>query len=464
MKRLVIVAIMAAFLLGTVGAAQAIELKAKGDWQMSANYVKNPEFNKDDKDDPFQAVQRVRTTFEFIANENLKGVVRFHTGDVRWGGNEDRGGLDIGNRLDWNYDMAYLDFLIPNTQVNIKAGLQPVTLPGSLGSHILADNVWGVVGSTQFNDMVGLTFGWARLADFEDGGVDTTTAGGGATDSKNKDEVDMFMAIVPVTMDGMQFNPFLAYARAGKNAFNDDGAADYTDTNYTSSNLFWAGLNFTVDMFDPITVMGDFNYGTQGKFYDDGGANSKSGQTAGWIAALAVQYQMDMFTPMIYGLYESGESRSSAGNDSKGKVMPTLSGDLWGVSSFGFSGSQLRGNVKDRIGALDNNEPFGPSGKMALGLKLKDISFMDKLTHTFNVAYYRGTNHKDNIGSLTKKDYAWELNFDTQYQVYESLAAIVELGYMNVNLDDNASAGAPNRSDLADDAAWKAAAGVRYRF
>ncbi|MFW5730424.1 MAG: outer membrane homotrimeric porin, partial [Desulfonatronovibrionaceae bacterium] len=340
MKRLVFMAVMVAFILGTVGMAQAVEIKAQGDWQMSVNYIKNPNLDKDLDDDPFQAVQRFRTIFEFIANENLKGVVRFNTNTLRSGANAGRGSLDIGTRNDvWDLDVAHLDFMIPNTQVNVKAGLQPVALPNTLGAHILDDNVWAFTASSQFNDMLGLTVGWARLADFKAGGVDTT--GDGLIDSKNKDEVDMFMAIVPVTMDGFQINPFMAYARLGKNALNDDvdadGDPDYTDGNYETSNLFHAGINFTVDMFDPIKIMGDFNYGSMSKYYDDGANRTDVGATAGWIADLAVAYQMDMMTPMIFGLYESGESSSSFREDKKGKIMPNvLSPANAGISSFGF--------------------------------------------------------------------------------------------------------------------------------
>jgi hypothetical protein len=56
MKRLITLAIMVAFILGTIGMAQARHapadflVGAKGDWQMSGNYVKNPTFDKDAKD------------------------------------------------------------------------------------------------------------------------------------------------------------------------------------------------------------------------------------------------------------------------------------------------------------------------------------------------------------------------------------------------------------------------------
>lgn len=465
MKRLVIVAIMAAFLLGTVGAAQAAKLNVTGDFQQSFNYVKNPTFDSDENVDKFQAVQRFRATFEFVANENLKAVVRVHTGDYRWGSelaegqgvgaNATPGGFDTDNRRNFDYDRAYLDFMIPNTEVNIKSGLLPLTLPNSLGSHILDGNVWALLGSAPINDMVALTLGWGRLND------QSSQPLGLDPNSSSKDEVDMFFAILPVTMDGFQVTPFGVYARSGKNAFGNwaDGvllgelgvaAYDATLLSPQSANHYWFGVNATVDMFDPIVVMADFNYGGRGDVVKYDGTSL--GKAAGWIANLAVAYNMDMMTPTLWGLYESGESRSSADLDNKGKVMPTVAPDTFGISTFGFSGSNFRGYAGGILGLN------GPTGKWGVGVKLADISFLDKLTHDFQVAYYKGTNHKDNLDLFTTKDKAWEVNFDSQYQVYENLAAIVELGYINMNLQSDST------MLTDDDAAWKAAAGFRYRF
>jgi hypothetical protein len=223
-----------------------------------------------------------------------------------------------------------------------------------------------------------------------------------------------------------------------------------------SGNWYWAGLSAKVNMFDPISIFADFNYGARSELVTDGG------KQAGWIAALGAEYKMDMFTPMIWGLYESGESRSSGEEGNKSKVMPTLGGDLFGISSFGFNGSNFRGVGRARIGQI-NADPFGPSGKWGVGLKLKNITFIDKVSHELSAGYYEGTNKASeaNAALFTDKDKAWEVNFNTQYRMYENLAAILELGYMKADLEKDES-----RPELSakDDAAWKAAAGFRFRF
>jgi len=435
MKRLITLAIMVAFILGTVGMAKAIEFQAKGDWQIGINAVSNPTFDSDDDQDEFMATTRVRTTFEFIANENLKGVMRINSNDRRWG-NNGLGREGVAGDSSFEYDRAYLDFMIPNSPVNMKVGKQPLAMPNTLGSHIIDDNIWAVTASSDITDEVGVTLGWGRAND-------QVTAG-----DNRSDEVDYFYTIVPVTLDGVALNPFFAYGMKGSDA---PGATE-------SSNVFWAGLNFSVDMFDPIVVSGDFNYGEHSS---DQSGDAAGSETRGWIAALAVDYQMDMMTPGIFAMYESGQSSSSYDGDRRNRVMPSISGDIFGVSTFGYSGSPLRGLGRNALARLDGGaiDTTAATGLWAVGAKLADITFMDDITHDLQVTYYQGTNHSDgrDAGFFTTKDKAWEVTFDTQYQMYEELAAILELGYLAPSLDED------NR-DREDDGSFKAAAGFRYLF
>ena len=68
MKRLAILAILAAFILGTVATASAVELKAGGSWRVVANWLDNTDFADDDgaSEDDFAVYQRARVYFDFI--------------------------------------------------------------------------------------------------------------------------------------------------------------------------------------------------------------------------------------------------------------------------------------------------------------------------------------------------------------------------------------------------------------
>ena len=482
MKRLFVLALSLAFLALSLGPAQAIEFRVKGDWQMGVNAVKNPTLERDDQVDQFEGISRLRTTFEFTASENLRGVVRLTTDDVRWG--QEDGGQ--GDNLQLYYDHAYLDFYIPNTRANLKVGKQTFTLPNTLGSHIMDTETWGVLLNTPLTEQAGLTLGWVRPWHLYSGGIDTT--GDGSADSRSKTEIDMFLGVLPLDMPGIQLNPFGMYVMEGKysHTVDGDGTTDldlstdppsFPDDNahlYTSRDGYFVGLNATVDHFDPIEIMFDFNYGGIGEYYslpEEG--ESKLGKTSGWISSLAVAYHMDSMTPMAFFLYESGESSSSASPDKTGRRMPIITFDGFNqimfdlkFSSFGFGGSQLRGIGRHALSVDELTWLNGPSGKMAAGIKLQDISLVDKLTHDFLVAYYRGTNHRDlrddpprDFFYLTTKDSIWEVNLDTQYQVYKNLTAILELGYLDLRGIDKRDG-----ERVTENYALKAAAGLRYMF
>ena len=78
MKKMSKFALAAMLVLGLATASQAADIKATGSFQIDATSSDNPFFNgasNTSKTNDFRIEQRVRTAFQFIANENLKGVL-----------------------------------------------------------------------------------------------------------------------------------------------------------------------------------------------------------------------------------------------------------------------------------------------------------------------------------------------------------------------------------------------------
>ncbi len=450
MKRLVVLAIMAAFILGTVGMAQAVEMNAKGVWRVNFNYLKNADsFNDDSEKDNFMVSQRMRTLFEFVASENLKGVLHLEIGNLTWGADGGKLNADGTNVKTKN---AFLQFNVPGTAAAIKAGIQGFALPSTYGSHILSADVAALAAIIPFNEMMGLTMAYARPYDLTQGTFET----------KVEDEVDIFAAVLPISLDGVKLNPFAVYARWGKDFLSQTfGLADAKN-----ANQYFAGLNFTVDMLDPIVFLGDFNYGTVDL--------TDNFNASGFIADIAMQYRMAMMTPEVFFLYETGEdSKYSRGGDSD--RMPTIGTDgaSWAPTAFGMTGSSFGGGVDGILRSFISKLPGtnamdkywaveGTMGMMAAGLKLGGINFIDRLSHSMIFLYAQGTNDTANTQLFTKDDKYYEVTFDSNYQVYENLVARLELGLGKLDLDD--ISGGSGRSDLAKDNAWKASAGFIYRF
>ena len=458
MKRIALAILAIAFVIGSVAPSFAVEMNARGSWRAAASWWDYSNDDADYKDETFRARQRARIWFDFVANENLKAVLGLEIGDITWGsggsvGRSSGGGLATdGVNIETKH--AYIDFTVPNTSVNIKAGLQPIYIPGNLGSPIMDDDAAALMISAPINDMVSIAGGWVRAVDLSDGTSDSGFAAG----ASNKDEYDTFALLVPVNADGFSVTPYLLYSMIGQNVGIDTfwansvdngvidqlndvlNAAGLADLKMTDDATMWhAGFSTKVDMFDPIVLMMDAAYGSMSTDTNYGDLDVK-----GYFFDLAVDYKMDFMTPELFFYYTSGADD----DDDTISVFPAISPDV-NFSTFGTDGSALgEGDV------LFDTPAAAPI--WAIGLKLKNISLIEDLSHTFTLYYAKGTSDEDSLYADTfdEKDSLIEVNFDTKYQIYDELAAYLELGYINFDFDDEDST----------DSAYKAALGIRYDF
>jgi hypothetical protein len=435
--------------IGSVAPSFAVELQARGSWRAAASWY---DFEGEDSNvgnnETFRARERARLWFDFIANDNLKAVLGLEIGDVVWG--EAPAG-DLGtDGVAVEVKHAYFDFNIPNTEINVKAGLQGIYIPGNLGSPIMDDDAAAVMVSAPINDMVSVAAGWIRAIDLSDSTQSDNLPGA----AQSKDEVDILALLVPVNADGFSVTPYFLYTLIGKNTIDSlsmtdkiKNAATKMDPsatfNWTDDATMWhAGFSAQVDMFDPIVVLMDAAYGSLALEATD------DVDVKGWFFDLAVDYKMDFMTPEIFFYYTSGADD----DDDEISVFPSISADLT-FSSFLMDGSAL-GECE-----LYESDP-ADLPMWAVGLKLKDINFVEDLSHTFTIYYAKGTSDKDSVYGKTfaEDDSLIEVNFDTKYQIYDELAAYLELGYFKFDWDKAAD------HDKDWENGYKAALGIKYDF
>ena len=489
MKKLMTLALAAGMLFGAATGASAIDFKAKGQWLMgfgAANTSLTSKQNnaKTDNEDDFYAVQRIRLQLDAVASEALSGTVYFEIGNHWWGDNSNGAALGADGTNAIKVKRAYLDWLVPNTDLKFRMGLQGVQLPNKAGgSAVLDTDVAGVTASYAFNENVALTALWARPFNDNYDVTDPDRWGGQAPRSKYDhsnflDNMDLFALMLDLKFDGVQATPWVMYGMAGRNAWDavnrgqyNDGnpnytmgsypAIDYLDSlrgypygnrwnsgRYVYGSMFWAGLPVAITLWDPLNIEFDINYGyVEGhgrydtfKQYTAGWARGVRANTerSGWLAKALVEYKMDWGVPGIFGWYASGDD-GSVGNGSE--RMPSIA-PMGNFTSFMGDGNL--GWVKQ-----DYNTSY--AGTWGLGLQIRDMSFMEDLKHTFRVAYWGGTNSPSmvkymnnsydwNNGSvdgpyLTTNDGLLEFNLVNTYQIYENLQMNLELGYV-VNMID----------------------------
>ncbi|MBT8762715.1 outer membrane homotrimeric porin [Desulfohalobiaceae bacterium Ax17] len=430
MKRFALLALIAAFILGTVATASAVDIKAKGSWRVVGLWSDNKDFTNQDGEDDFMAKQRARTTFEFVASENLKAVAQFQFIDGKWGDS----GVQVGDTFTTVTRQLYLSFNLPETAINIKAGYQGIATPSAVGYYAPLDSrVGGVVVNGPVNDMVGLTVGWFRAKDLN---------ASETTDYSSQDEVDLLYAALPVNADALSVTPWALYAIMG-----DDTGTTGSMTVTKDASAYWLGVAVKADMFDPIVVAADLIYGD---FNDDLAANDQ----AGWAFAVAVDYKMDTMTPEVFFAYATGNDDDATDGS---ETIPNIASDAY-LTTMYFDASSLGAGIANTDVA----------GLWALGLKLKGLSFVDGVTHNFSIMYAKGTTDKNYLNTtgadqatLTEKDSLVEVTLNSKYMIYEQLAAIVELGYAKANYDENLGT---RGNDYKDEAAWSLAVGLKYDF
>ncbi|MEF3698851.1 outer membrane homotrimeric porin [Desulfolutivibrio sp.] len=504
MKRLTL-ALAAILVLGCFASAQAAtEVKMTGDFRVYGNWWSgrnftgwSNEFNGGSAagtqtEDDFGVNQRFRLRTDFVANEALKFRLGIRVNNQWWG----RGTLTAdAPAVSIDVYQAFLQFKWPDTDIEITAGRQPLALPqsGYFDGGLVFDSEAAalVITAPLVPDTLGLLIGYSRF--YDDGQWDATT-------TQVSDELDLFFMALPITLDGFSITPWTALGIGGRNADYDTTVAanlvtpGFSDVGWKNKqNMYWwLGGAIEIDVLDPIKFYADVIYG-QGAMSD-----RKVNQRSGWFIDAAIEYTgWDVLTPSVFGWWSTGEDGSwSNGSERMPYTVPS-----WNAgASFLFDGGQ-------ELGA-DSNMYMNPIGTWGIGLSLKDISFIEKLTHRITFAYVHGTNSSKAIRAtnytnyaitasglavpmtgatvspsyygvdysypsyssnglfamgrdLTASEYVIGVNFDHKYMIYENLAAIVETGYAHG--DFQKSVWGSRLVNKSQDA-WRVAFGLQYKF
>lgn len=411
--------------------ASAVDFNIRGQWLFSFDYGQNGGLTGGGGrtgyapgEDEFEAQQRVRLQLDAVASESLSGTVQFQIGAQRWGQASQGGALGADATNVIRLRQAYLDWRMPQTDLQTRMGIQRIGLPSATmhASQIFDSNAAGVVLNYPITENIGVTAFWSRLLndnfDAEQSQVKYGTPGRAGF----LDNVDMFALTIPMDFDGVKVTPFGAYTMIGPNAirmyqtsnlgpyynylhtiypaphtsiptFGDAndflqgmfpmGASRRNDGRRHASNLtgyanaWWAGLALDITRWDPFHLAFDFNWGSVS--WDDSYLNR-----AGWLASLLLEYKLDWGIPGLYGWYASGDDDDAA-NGSERMPYMAITEPANEFAYYAFSGGKEMRRGQGQIAA-------GVTGTWGIGARLKDVSFIEDLRHTLRVVYMGGTN------------------------------------------------------------------------
>ena len=427
MKKFMTLLLAAGMMMTAANGASAADLKVSGGWgnsiDFSDNMIGKDALNKDRKGDEghFDSQNRLRLDMDFVVSEALSGRMQLQSWTF---------GFGTENVL--KARMLYVDWLVPGTDVQVRMGLQPFAMPSYVsGSPILDDPFDGVSVHAPINDMVALNAGWIRLKGDMNLEFDQ--------EYKAHGNVDLAYLNANISGENFEVTPWFMAGRAGSRALAEDGKAtgfaktylgNSTDAFNGGSNvmLYWAGLGGELN-FDPFRFTADFAYT----------ANDADNQfeRKGWYAALGAEMNTEFGTPFVKGWYASGE------DDDLTNGSERMLGNMGGA--FDVSPTLFDGDFQLFFARPDHNTPYGTWG---VELGIKGVSFMDKLSHNFNVTYVQGTNDEafaSHVGAdtnaaikaMTSGDRVFDFGFTTTYEVYKNLSAGLLLAYMVTDFDED---------------------------
>lgn len=517
-RGLQVLLLAAGLVLAQTAPARAVDFRVVGEWVMNFDYGQNGNFTGGNgqigyngRQDEFDAKQRLRIQVDALVSEYLSGTVYFEIGDTTWGNARTGGALGTDQTI-IEVRRAYIDWTVPNTQLKVRMGLQGAIVPSyaMVKPQSLGDDFTAVSFSWQFHENVGVSGFWGRL--YNDNFAGHPDGRGGFTSANYLDNMDTFVLTLPVTFDMGKVTPWVMYTAIGPNAFKGYGEnGEFDGKNYGNfsnatgvsgpwitrgllpawanmgilrgadkafdsyGNGFWAGVTGDITVMDALRIAWDFTYGTVS--FDSSAFNRQ-----GWMGALLVEYAFDWGTPGIAAWYATGDD-ANLGNGSE--RLPSIS---TGAMDNVFSNYALDGKVYiGRDAAMFNNL----AGSWAVGVRVRDVSFLENLTHIFRVYYIGGTNSAGILDEarrrgfnptpnnfdgqaygvenmyLTDHDSAMEFGVTSVYKMYENLKIALDVGYIALWLDKSEDVWGSSKINGRDDTtrdAWNANLMFLYSF
>lgn len=443
-------------------------------------------------EETFDIWERLRVRTDFSSGQSLKFRLALKLEDI-WGhgiyvaANPTSGvSTPVGKVISGvQVYEAYLQFKWPDTPLRLTVGLQSLDLPQSQLFH--SSIVFGgdrtaslVVVAPLVPDTLSLTAGFSRFID-SNRTYDAVYAGHQA------DELDGYWLTLPLTVGGFKAVPWAMLGVAGWNAdyyINIDtsfGYTSYAENLLTAAVLqssgrwknsqnayLWGGSSFEVTSLDPLNFYADVIYGYGAP------SDRQRYHRRGWFLDLGAEYTgWAVLTPQVFAWWSSGEDDSWRNGSER---LAILRPSWCPGNSFLFDGNQEFGR--------NSNMGMNPVGAYGIGATLNDISLVTDLTQRLTFTYLHGNNSPRAVRSLnawlgagsissgsnpyfvmgrdlTDNEYAYGLNFDSKYKIYENLAAVVETGWAHGHFQE--SIWGRHLAHKGTDA-YKVAFGVTYKF
>ncbi len=401
----------------------------------------------------FDVFQRFEINLALRASENLEAYMSLYIpSDGVWGEDSFAIGDNVDDTNEIEFNLAYIDFFVPSSQINLRMGMQNPAYNSALGSAVLDDSVVGISLTSPVNEHISLNASWFRpQSDF----------------GKSKSTFDVFALSLPMIFDKINFTPWFIYGIAGDNFVdenkNENGInpellspltanplkfgqdEEVSSLGLVQENNYWFGFNAEFNVFDPIKMSLGFTYA---------GTDSKdTNQTNAYLIDASLSYHAKNGSPMLFAWYSSGDSNDA---DAKNhRRIPEISASWDMVNTLFFDQS-----IYDIAAGSDVSSPTGTWG---VGLAYNAFEIFKDVQIGGHAMYIAGTNEELNTLTafdpryLTKEMNIVELGMYTSYDIYKNLQMAFEFNYLIGDFSNSNFYGAEKN-------AYRALLGFQYDF
>ncbi len=445
MKRIVTLALAAGLFMGaTAQTAEAVEVSVDGKMVFGFygyNGLNLKENNGSQNNTGFDVWQRFQLGINFVASETLSGRFMFRApNETVWGVNDfDVSGYTPSNGSNFSIKEAYVDWIIPTTDISVRMGMQYFNTPYMLkrgGAPIMDDWAPGVTVDVPVNEWFDFNVAWAR--------VDSANIAGGNDMLLSTDDgyADYFQAVANFNFDGMSFIPYFAFATVGAEAslgslYQPTVPAGKNYSLTSDYDAYYAGLNMMFTVFDPLTIAADFLYA-----WADG-HNGNEMQANAWMADLALSYNTGNGAVTLFGWYATGDDAEDVADGEYGRILSLSEG--WGTAKSAFFNQEAYG-----IGP--NSNVGSPTGTWAVGLEYDGYRPIEDLRLGGHVLWINGTNDADlfnnpagagnaaqsiNPKYMSTEDSVIDITAWAVYDIYKEFQVCFDVSYLIANFEED---------------------------
>ncbi|BDV41164.1 membrane protein [Geotalea uraniireducens] len=360
--------------------------------------------------------QRARLMYIAKANDDLKLVTHFEI-DSRWGDNayttlRNHGGAIGADTVNIETKSVYLDFNVPNSGINVKAGIQPYN--DSFKGILFDSDMAGVRASKTFGSL-DTSLGWFRFADM--GQINKTAWDMIALDTKYAVSKDLKVgaSYYMINDDGSE-QDWLQKTNAW-NFYMQKGNTNITHT---------AGVNGEAT-FGPVTVDGFLVY----QFGNlEAPVNRHVSAFAGNVGARA---QVGRGTARTEFLYVSGDKGDQQGSTTNAfQSIFDESGYYSGNMQLLFRDAYAMTTDNAFVYSANNRDQGVIAGFLGY-----DLPITSKLSASANAGFAavakENVNKPVNLSSGQRNSSNYlgtELNASVDYKVYDNMTASVRGAYV----------------------------------